>query len=70
MNGRLTIKNGGQEIFIPINNPDPRRTFCSICTIANKNGAIEITKEERYFSDHEDADGVYGFGFRWVAGQK
>ena len=70
VNGRLTIKDGQQEIFIPLNNPDNQRTFCSICTIANKGGSIEITKEERYFTDHGDADSVYGFGFRWVAGQK
>lgn len=68
--GRLTIKNGPQEIFIPLNSPDPRLTFCAICVIEKKGDTVEITKEERYLMDHEDADKQFGFGFRWVAGSK
>jgi len=70
VNGRLTIKNGGQEIFIPLNSPDSRLTFCAICVIQKKGDTVEITKEERYVMDHEDADKIFGFGFRWVAGSK
>lgn len=70
VNGRLTIKDGRQEIFIPLNNPDPRYTFCSICLIQKRGQTVEITKEERYVTDHEEADGHYRFGFRWVAGSK
>jgi tellurite resistance protein TerA len=68
--GRLTLKNGAQEFFIQLDNPDPRRTFCAICTVQKKGDSVEITKEERYFMDHQDTDQHYGFGFRWVAGQK
>ncbi|MBI2373381.1 MAG: TerD family protein [Deltaproteobacteria bacterium] len=70
VNGRLTLKDGNQEIFIPLNSPDARRTFCSICLIQRKGENVEITKEERYFMGHQDADEHYGFGFRWVAGRK
>jgi len=68
--GRLTITDGNQEIFVPLNNPDPQLPFCAICHIQKLGDAVEITKEERYVLDHEEADRHYRFGFRWVAGTK
>lgn len=71
VNGRLTIRDQeGREIFIPLNNPDSRHTFCAICRIDRRGDRIEITKEERYYTDHAAADKQYGFGFRWTAGSK
>jgi len=70
VNARLTIRNGAQEIFIPLNNPNPKLTFCTICVIRKAGDTVEITKEESYVTDHSQADGHYGFGFRWVAGSK
>ena len=70
VNARLTLKNGPQEIHIPLNSPNPKLTFCSICVIKKVGQTVEITKEERYVTDHAEADKQYGFGFRWVAGQK
>jgi len=69
--GRLTIRDqSGNEIFIKLNNPDPQRTFCAICTIKKVGQSIIITKEERYFRSHRYADQHYGFGFRWTKGSK
>jgi tellurite resistance protein TerA len=71
VNARLTIKDGrGSEIFIPLNSPSPHLTFCSICLIQKKGNEVEITKEEHYVVDHQEADMRYRFGFRWVAGSK
>lgn len=71
VHGRLTIKDGArQEICVPLDNADPRKTFCAICLIQKKGESVEITKEEVYLMDHEEADNRYGFGFRWVAGRK
>jgi tellurite resistance protein TerA len=71
VNARLTIFDGrGGEILIPLNAPDPRRTFCAVATIINDGGSIQVSKEERYFQGHQDCDQRYGFGFRWVAGKK
>ncbi len=71
VNGRLTIRDQtGNEIFIKLNNPDPQRTFCAICTIKKVGQSIVITKEERYFRRHREADSHYGFGFRWTKGSK
>ena len=71
VNGRLTIRDqSGNEIFIKLNNPDPKHTFCAICTIKKVGQSIVITKEERYFVGHRYADKHYGFGFRWTKGSK
>lgn len=69
--GRMTIKDQeGNETLVQLNNPDSNRTFCSICTLANAGSVVTITKEERYFRGHKDADAHYQFGFRWTAGSK
>lgn len=69
--GRVTIRDqAGNEITIALNNPDGKRGFCAICTVRNVGDRIEITKEERYFHGHKEADGHYRFGFSWVAGSK
>ena len=68
---RLTLKDeGGAEVFVPLNNPDPRNTFCAVASIRPEGGSIRVTKEERYFFGHKECDAQYGFGFRWVAGSK
>ncbi|MBC7541832.1 MAG: TerD family protein [Candidatus Sericytochromatia bacterium] len=58
------------EIAINLDNPTPGRTFCAICSIQGTDDGIVLTKEERYFLGHRDADEHYGFGFTWVAGSK
>lgn len=71
VNGRLRIKDHqGNEILVPLNNPDSAKTFCSICLIERKDNAFVIRKDELYFRGHDQADSHYGFGFRWVAGKK
>ena len=67
VNGRLRIRDqAGNEIVVPLNNPDSSRTFCAICLIENHGDRVEVIKEERYFSGHREADNHYGFGFEWT----
>ncbi len=69
--GRMTLRDqSGSETEILLNNPDSNRTFCSVCMIEENGGQVTITKEERYFRGHQDADSFYGFGFSWRAGSK
>lgn len=69
--GRMTLRDQqGNETEIFLNNPDSNRTFCSVCLIEEQGGQLTITKEERYFRGHPDADSFYGFGFSWKAGRK
>ncbi len=71
VNGRLKIKDdAGSEILIPLNAPDSRKQFCAVAMIKKEGNSIKIVKEERYFPGHQECDEAYGFGFRWVAGQK
>jgi tellurite resistance protein TerA len=71
VNGRLRIRDqAGNEILVPLNNPEGSRTFCSICLIENRGDRVEVVKEERYFSGHREADQHYGFGFEWTKGHK
>lgn len=69
--GRLWLRDSsGAETEIYLNNPDANRTFCAVALIEQKAGGIVITKEERYFRAHDEADRHYKFGFRWSAGRK
>jgi tellurite resistance protein TerA len=69
--GRMTLRDqAGSETEIQLDNSDPNRAFCSVCLIEENGGTLTITKEERYFRGHEEADRHYGFGFSWKAGSK
>lgn len=71
VNGRVTVKDtDGNEILVNCDSPDPRLTFCAVCTIHGSSDGISITKEELYFRHHLDCDNHFGFGFRWTAGRK
>ena len=68
---RLALRDqAGNEILIKLSSPDKKQNFCAICTIRNTGDRVEITKEERYFTGHKEADQTFGFGFNWVAGSK
>jgi tellurite resistance protein TerA len=69
--GRMTIRDHvGNEILVHLGSPDRNLTFCAICTVRKVGETVEVTKEERYFSGHLDADRHFGFGFNWRAGKK
>ena len=71
VNGRVTVKDlEGNEILVHCDAPDTHNTFCAVCMIQKQGDDISITKEEQYFSDAEQCDYRYTFGFRWRAGSK
>ena len=68
--GRLSFTDPqGNEIKMQLSNP-AREPFCAVALVEAKSGELVITKEERYFSGHRDADAAFGFGFSWKAGRK
>jgi tellurite resistance protein TerA len=68
--GRLFIRDGdGNEIKMQLNSPETLG-FCAVATLNRVGDGLVITKQERYFHDHREADAAFGFGFNWVAGQK
>jgi tellurite resistance protein TerA len=69
--GRMTLHDAaGGETLIRLNAPERGRTFCVVASLRSVADGVVITKEERYFSGHEQADRAYRFGFRWRAGSK
>jgi tellurite resistance protein TerA len=69
--GRMMLHDAaGGETLIRLSAPERGRTFCVVASLRSVAGGVVITKEERYFAGHEDADRAYGFGFRWRAGSK
>ncbi len=71
VNGRITVTDQkGNEVYIKLDSPDPRYTFCSVCSFKNTETALDLKKEELYFSGHPEADKHFGFGFMWKKGSK
>jgi len=71
VNGRITVTDQkGNEVYIKLDAPDPKYTFCSVCSFKNTGSALDLKKEELYFSGHPDADKRFGFGFSWKKGSK
>lgn len=69
--GRMRFSiSGGETVTLALNNPDTRSTFCAAALITHQQGELVISKEERYFKSHLEADRHYQFGFRWVEGSK
>lgn len=70
VSGRMFFKIGnGEEVALELNNPSNSR-FCAAALITCNNQQISISKEEKYFPGHPQADAFYGFGFNWRAGSK
>jgi tellurite resistance protein TerA len=69
--GKMIFRiSNGEEIILDLNNPDTSSVFCAAALFENKNGNYFLTKEERYFKNHQEADTFYGFGFKWTTGTK
>lgn len=71
VNGSLRlISSDSQEIYLTLDNPDIKKTFCVAATIDIENDKILITKQEKYFNGHQESDQYFKYGFNWVAGSK
>ncbi|MDJ0572366.1 MAG: hypothetical protein QNJ53_25440 [Pleurocapsa sp. MO_192.B19] len=69
--GRMSFNvSNGERVFLELNTPCANRSFCAAATITNHGSTVKITKEEKYFTNHQAADRHYRFGFNWVFGSK
>jgi tellurite resistance protein TerA len=69
--GVVTIKMPGQpELEARLDSHEGGKAMCAIAMLENDGNAIRASKLIEYFSDHEQMDRHYGFGFRWKAGSK
>jgi tellurite resistance protein TerA len=70
-NGVVTIKMPGQpELEARLDSHESGKGMCAIAMLENDGNAIRASKLIEYFSDHEQMDRAYSFGFRWKAGSK
>jgi tellurite resistance protein TerA len=68
--GVVTIKMPGQpELEARLDSHDSKG-MCAIAMLENDGNTIRASKLIEYFSDHEQMDKAYSFGFRWKAGSK
>lgn len=67
---KVTMQCNGETVTIDLNTPKSGKTFCALAQVSVKDGQISLTKEEQYFSGHQDCDRNYGFGFQWTRGSK
>ncbi len=68
--GRLSFTDPqGNDVRMQLSNP-AALPFCAVALLETRGHELSITKEERYFADHEKCDHAYGFGFSWKAGRK
>jgi tellurite resistance protein TerA len=69
--GRMTLHDAaGGETLIRLSAPERGHTFCVVASLRPAAGGVVITKEERYFTGHPEADRAFGFGFNWRPGSK
>lgn len=71
VNGRMFFKvSNGEEVSLELTNASGSARFCAAALITFASGQISISKEDRYFAGHQNADEFYKFGFSWQAGSK
>jgi tellurite resistance protein TerA len=70
--GVVSIKqDGGPDIEVKLNEHDNRQGMCAIALIRNQNNeTFSIERLVQYFSGHKALDEAFGWGMRWVAGNK
>ncbi len=69
--GVVTIKMPGQpELEARLDSHETNKGTCAIAMLENDGGTIRASKLVEYFSDQEQMDKHFGFGFRWRAGSK
>lgn len=69
--GMVTIYAPDQApIEVQLSEGDSSKGMCAVLMLENQGGALNVTREVRYFSGHKPTDQHYGFGFRWTIGSK
>ncbi len=63
---------GQPEVEVRMNELSTNKNdrMCAIALLENTNNQIHVSREVRFFSDHEKVDKSYGWGLRWRAGRK
>jgi len=70
--GVVTIKyKGSQDIIIRMDEYGSKQTMCGIALFENRNDeTFTVEKVVKFFGDHMKLDKAYGWGIKWVPGEK
>jgi tellurite resistance protein TerA len=60
----------GDKIEVRLDEFGSDKRMCAIALVENNGGAIDITRQVRFFGGHEELDRAYGWGMSWTAGRK
>ncbi|GGN98936.1 TerD family protein [Saccharibacillus kuerlensis] len=69
--GVVTVKGGGPDIVVRMNEQGSRKGMCAIAMITNVNDqTFSIERLIEFFSGHRQLDEAYGWGLNWKTGSK
>ncbi|WP_037283708.1 TerD family protein [Saccharibacillus sacchari] len=69
--GVVTIKGGGPDIVVRMDEHGSRKGMCAVAMITNVGDqTFSIERLVEYFSGHRELDQAYGWGLRWTTGSK
>lgn len=69
--GVVTLHIPGQPpIEVRLNEEGGRLGMCAVALLENVNGAVNVSREVKFFNGHEKLDHGYNWGMRWSAGSK
>ncbi|MCQ4086651.1 TerD family protein [Saccharibacillus sp. JS10] len=69
--GVVTIKGGGPDIIVRMDEHGSRKGMCAIAMITNVDDqTFSIERLVEYFSGHRELDKAYSWGLRWTTGSK
>ncbi|HLD66745.1 MAG TPA: TerD family protein [Pseudomonas sp.] len=69
--GVITLYVPGQPpIEVQLTEGTDRMNMCAIALLENVGGAVNVSRQVRYFKGHQEVDQAFGWGMRWAAGSK
>lgn len=69
--GVVTVKGGGPDIVVRMDEHGSRKGMCAIAMITNVNDqTFSVERLVEYFSGHRELDQAYNWGLRWTTGSK
>ncbi|WP_172199920.1 TerD family protein [Saccharibacillus qingshengii] len=69
--GVVTIKGGGPDIIVRMDEHGSRKGMCAVAMITNVGDqTFSIERLVEYFSGHRELDQAYNWGLRWQTGSK
>jgi tellurite resistance protein TerA len=60
----------GPQIEVRLDETQQGKIMCGIAMLDNSAGELQVRREVRYYSGHQELDAAYGWGMNWQQGRK